>query len=72
MSRKYPWEAALIGCPFYLVSDKKSILCEGYASGVNVESHFKRAEQKESFVQEYCFAGYKDCPVYCNAMKKYD
>ena len=73
MSRQYAWEAAQIRCPFYLASTgQKGLLCEGHGEGMKTETRFKTGSQKEFYLACYCSSNFEDCPVYQNAMAKYN
>ena len=72
MSRKEPWEAVHVKCPFYLTSDRFSITCEGSEEGMRHVHRFNRMERKKCFMGRRCNTRFTDCGTCAELMRRYE
>ncbi len=72
MSRKEPWEAVHVKCPFYLTSDKLSITCEGAEEGMRHVLRFDRMDRKRCYMGRRCNTHYTDCGTCADLMRLYE
>ena len=63
MSKKEPWVAADVKCPFWITSDKNSITCEGSLPCFKHILRFDRIDQKQRHMGTYCAGQYTRCPT---------
>lgn len=65
--------AKFVKCPYYHEDDTFSIMCEGARRTSVIRQTFKSKKEKMNWQNKYCneMQGYKNCPVYCVACKKY-
>lgn len=60
-------------CPFFRYGTPRSVCCEGYCDGCNVESRFGSKKQTAMHFDTYCAGNYKMCEVHNMVMQaKYD
>ena len=61
-------------CPFYKRESKYMISCEGFYSGSELATRFKKAKEKEGWQKKVCFnlEMCPLCPVYNLLQAKYE
>lgn len=71
MSKKEPWVAADVKCPFWITSTKNSITCEGILPDFKDTISFYRMEQMKKHMGTYCAGQWQRCPLAKEIEKKY-
>jgi hypothetical protein len=71
LSRREPWEAADVQCPFYIESEKTKIKCEGFLEESTVTLAFRQKTSKEKYMGTFCAGPFQNCSVYQQTMTKY-
>jgi hypothetical protein len=70
MPRTY--HEALINCPYYLSTSKKSITCEGITDDCTLKLLFVSAEKRDLHRKIFCEKRYTNCEIFNMLEKKYE
>lgn len=70
MPRQYDNELAK--CPFFLMSGKKDIVCEGIVAGCSVKLMFVEERKRTRYRVRFCDTQYEKCELYKVLERKYD